>query len=168
MIQSPSKRFVWIMGFSSVLSLNSQLRRALSKRRIFLGIFRRSTILFFIGLALNSLSNSNIYTLRIPGVLQRLGFVYFIVAVLELLCLDPEDNQRVLVHFFISSFRSRDSNRKSVHLIFYPLSFGLVNHSWGLQLRDLFLEGKGSGGNRLVRIKSVELYLINISYLDNS
>ena len=88
-------RFVWIMGASCVLSLNNQLRRALSKKIILGKILRRSVALLFIGLWLNSMKNNNIDTLRIPGVLQRLGFVYLVVAVLELLCLDPEDNQRV-------------------------------------------------------------------------
>jgi len=86
--------FVWIMGASCVLSLNSQLRRALSKRRIFKKILLRSILMFLLGLMLNSLSDNNIHTFRIPGVLQRLSFAYLIVASLELVGLDPEDNQR--------------------------------------------------------------------------
>ena len=85
------------MGASCVLSLNSQLRRALSKRRIFGRIVRRCVMMFLLGLMLNSLGNNNVATLRIPGVLQRLSFVYFVVASLELLGLDPEDNQRVIL-----------------------------------------------------------------------
>ena len=83
------------MGASCVLSLNSQLRRALSKGHIMTKLLRRSAILILLGLVLNSISSNNIFTLRIPGVLQRLGFTYIIVAVLELLFLDPEDNDRV-------------------------------------------------------------------------
>lgn len=83
------------MGASCVLSINSQLRRALSKQRILFSIVRRSLIMFFIGLTMNSLSNNNIKTLRIPGVFQRLSFVYLIVALIELIGFDPEDNQRV-------------------------------------------------------------------------
>lgn len=86
--------FVWIMGASCVLSLNSQLRRALSKKRIFSKIVRRSSLMFLLGVILNSLGDNNIERLRFPGVLQRLSFVYIVVASLELLGLDPEDNQR--------------------------------------------------------------------------
>jgi len=84
------------MGASCVLSLNSQLRRALSKKKILRKILRRSVLMVLLGLMLNSLGDNNITTLRIPGVLQRLAFVYVIVASLELLGLDPEDNQRVI------------------------------------------------------------------------
>lgn len=83
------------MGASCVLSLNSQLRRALSRQRIVLSIIRRSIVMFLVGLMLNSLNNNNVNTLRIPGVLQRLSFVYLIVALVELAGFDPEDNQRV-------------------------------------------------------------------------
>ncbi len=48
-----------------------------------------------LGFLLNTLSNNNIYTVRIPGVLQRLSFVYVVVALIELIGFDPEDNQRV-------------------------------------------------------------------------
>lgn len=83
------------MGASCVLSLNSQLRRALGKKRILFSIIRRSLLMFIIGLILNSLKNNNIKTLRIPGVFQRLSFVYLTVALIELGSFDPEDNQRV-------------------------------------------------------------------------
>ncbi|XP_057371635.1 heparan-alpha-glucosaminide N-acetyltransferase-like [Daphnia carinata] len=86
--------FVWILGASCVLSLNSQLRRALSKQRIVFGVVRRSVAMLVIGLVLNSLNNNNVKTFRIPGVLQRLSFVYLIVALIELIGFDPEDNHR--------------------------------------------------------------------------
>ncbi len=85
------------MGASCVLSLNSQLRRALSKQRILYSTVRRSVAMLVIGLVLNSLSNNNIKTFRIPGVLQRMSFVYLIVALIELTGFDPEDNQRVIL-----------------------------------------------------------------------
>jgi heparan-alpha-glucosaminide N-acetyltransferase len=85
------------LGASCVLSLNSQLRRALSKQRILYSTVRRSVAMLVIGLVLNSLSNNNIKTFRIPGVLQRMSFVYLIVALIELTGFDPEDNQRVIL-----------------------------------------------------------------------
>ena len=87
------------MGASCVLSLNSQLRRALGKKRILFSIIRRSLLMFIIGVILNSLKNNNIKTLRIPGVFQRLSFVYLTVALIELGSFDPEDNQRVYIKF---------------------------------------------------------------------
>ena len=83
------------MGASAVLSINSKLRHAIRKRRILLGILRRSLIMFGVGFLLNSLHNNNIETLRVPGVFQRLSFVYLLVASIELLGFDPEDNRRV-------------------------------------------------------------------------
>ena len=96
-----------MMGASCVLSLNAQLRRALRRRRILFNIVRRSTLMFLIGLLLNSLNNNNIETLRIPGVFQRLSFVYLIVALMELLAFDPEDNERVslLNIYYYSAFK---------------------------------------------------------------
>lgn len=55
--------------------------------------------MFIAGIVLNSLSNNDIRTLRIPGVLQRLSFTYLIVALAELIGFDPEDNHRVIIHF---------------------------------------------------------------------
>lgn len=89
------------MGASCVLSLNSQLRRSLSRRRIFYNVIRRSFIMFIAGVVMNSLNNNDIRTLRIPGVLQRLSLTYLIVALAELIGFDPEDNHRVNNQFSI-------------------------------------------------------------------
>nr|XP_005284014.1 heparan-alpha-glucosaminide N-acetyltransferase isoform X1 [Chrysemys picta bellii] len=81
--------FVFIMGTSISLSLNSMLRRGCSKWKVLGKALWRSFLLFLIGIViinpnycLGPLSWGN---LRIPGVLQRLGFTYLVVAVLELL-----------------------------------------------------------------------------------
>uniref|UniRef100_A0A8C3XW89 Heparan-alpha-glucosaminide N-acetyltransferase catalytic domain-containing protein n=1 Tax=Chelydra serpentina TaxID=8475 RepID=A0A8C3XW89_CHESE len=81
--------FVFIMGTSISLSLNSMLRRGCSKWKVLGKALWRSFLLFLIGViivnpnyCLGPLSWGN---LRIPGVLQRLGFTYLVVAVLELL-----------------------------------------------------------------------------------
>ncbi|XP_048366593.1 heparan-alpha-glucosaminide N-acetyltransferase isoform X2 [Sphaerodactylus townsendi] len=85
--------FVFIMGTSTVLSLSSVLRRGCSKGRLLLKILWRSFLLFLIGVVvvnpnycLGPLSWEN---LRIPGVLQRLGCTYLVVAGLELLFAKP-------------------------------------------------------------------------------
>ncbi|XP_074849967.1 heparan-alpha-glucosaminide N-acetyltransferase isoform X2 [Carettochelys insculpta] len=82
--------FVFIMGTSVSLSLSSMLRRGCSKWKVLGKALWRSVLLFLIGVViinpnycLGPLSWGN---LRIPGVLQRLGFTYLVVAVLELLC----------------------------------------------------------------------------------
>ncbi|XP_075785404.1 heparan-alpha-glucosaminide N-acetyltransferase isoform X2 [Pelodiscus sinensis] len=81
--------FVFIMGTSISLSLSSMLRRGGSKWKVLGKVLWRSFLLFLIGIivinpnyCLGPLSWGN---LRIPGVLQRLGFTYLVVAVLELL-----------------------------------------------------------------------------------
>ncbi|XP_042328087.1 heparan-alpha-glucosaminide N-acetyltransferase isoform X2 [Sceloporus undulatus] len=85
--------FVFIMGTSISLSLSSMLRRGCSKWKLLGKILWRSLLLFLIGVivvnpnyCLGPLSWEN---LRIPGVLQRLGCTYLVVAVLELLFAKP-------------------------------------------------------------------------------
>ncbi|XP_051474433.1 heparan-alpha-glucosaminide N-acetyltransferase isoform X3 [Apus apus] len=81
--------FVFIMGTSILLSLSSMLRWGSSKQKVFGKIIWRSFLLILLGIlvvnpnyCLGPLSWDN---LRIPGVLQRLGFTYLVVAALELL-----------------------------------------------------------------------------------
>ncbi|KAJ8949967.1 hypothetical protein NQ318_002375 [Aromia moschata] len=58
----------------------------LPRRQIIFHIIRRSFVLIFIGLILNSNQNmSTIADLRFPGVLQRIGITYFIVGILEVI-----------------------------------------------------------------------------------
>ncbi|NWI62509.1 HGNAT acetyltransferase, partial [Todus mexicanus] len=86
-------RFVFIMGTSVWLSLSSMLRWGSSKWKILGKILWRSFLLILLGIivvnpnyCLGPLSWDN---LRIPGVLQRLGFTYLVVAALELLFTRP-------------------------------------------------------------------------------
>ncbi|XP_061447027.1 heparan-alpha-glucosaminide N-acetyltransferase [Rhineura floridana] len=85
--------FVFIMGTSISLSMSSMLRRGCSKWRLLGKVLWRSLLLFLIGVivvnpnyCLGPLSWDN---LRIPGVLQRLGCTYLVVAILELLFAKP-------------------------------------------------------------------------------
>ncbi|XP_053204597.1 heparan-alpha-glucosaminide N-acetyltransferase-like [Panonychus citri] len=72
--------FIFIMGVSLSLSIESQVKRGnQSITSIWLKIANRSAKLFVIGLCLNS-KNSYLTSLRIPGVLQRFGVSYFVVA----------------------------------------------------------------------------------------
>ncbi|XP_049575666.1 heparan-alpha-glucosaminide N-acetyltransferase isoform X1 [Syngnathus scovelli] len=81
--------FVFIMGTSIALSINSMLRSGFSRTSLLKKVMWRSLQLFLIGvLVINPnycqgfLSWDN---LRIPGVLQRLAWSYFVVACLDLL-----------------------------------------------------------------------------------
>ncbi|RMC13936.1 hypothetical protein DUI87_09019 [Hirundo rustica rustica] len=81
--------FVFIMGTSIALALGSMLRWGSSKWKVLRKIIWRSFVLVLLGIivvnpnyCLGPLSWDN---LRIPGVLQRLGFTYLVVAALELL-----------------------------------------------------------------------------------
>ncbi|NXG37298.1 HGNAT acetyltransferase, partial [Dromaius novaehollandiae] len=83
------RQFVFIMGTSVSLSLSSMLRWGSSKKKVLGKILWRSFLLILLGIivvnpnyCLGPLSWDN---LRIPGVLQRLGFTYLVVAALELL-----------------------------------------------------------------------------------
>uniref|UniRef100_A0A8C6CGD2 Heparan-alpha-glucosaminide N-acetyltransferase n=1 Tax=Moschus moschiferus TaxID=68415 RepID=A0A8C6CGD2_MOSMO len=85
--------FVFIMGASIFLSMTSVLQRGCSKFRLLGKIAWRSFLLICIGIfvvnpnyCLGPLSWEKV---RIPGVLQRLGATYFVVAVLELLFAKP-------------------------------------------------------------------------------
>ncbi|XP_042148457.1 heparan-alpha-glucosaminide N-acetyltransferase isoform X2 [Ixodes scapularis] len=84
--------FIWIMGVSMAMSVRSLLRKSVSKRRIMWKILKRSAILFFLGIVLNTAHHNNDLTkLRIPGVLQRFGISYLVACSLHLLFARPQD-----------------------------------------------------------------------------
>lgn len=77
--------FLWIMGMSLSVVLQKRLRRAVPRRQLVFSTIRRSLFLIFFGLLLNSNKNMQaISELRFPGVLQRIGITYFIVAIMEI------------------------------------------------------------------------------------
>lgn len=78
--------FLFIMGVSTVFSLD-KFRINLSKENAvpLLGkILKRAAILFALGLFLAGFPKYNFETIRIPGVLQRIGVVYLFVSLLFL------------------------------------------------------------------------------------
>uniref|UniRef100_A0A287BLY5 Heparan-alpha-glucosaminide N-acetyltransferase n=1 Tax=Sus scrofa TaxID=9823 RepID=A0A287BLY5_PIG len=85
--------FVFIMGTSIFLSMTSILQRGCSKFRLLGKIVWRSFLLICIGIVIVNpnycLGPLSWEKARIPGVLQRLGVTYFVVAVLELLFAKP-------------------------------------------------------------------------------
>ena len=80
--------FVWIMGVSLAISTQSQLRNSVPRKKILLRVVKRSLILMFLGLVINSEGGRNdLRTMRLPGVLQRFGLTYLIVGMTEALLL---------------------------------------------------------------------------------
>ncbi len=84
--------FLFVMGVSLVFSVQSRLRRGASKKSLLASAARRSAALIFLGLFLNSGHgrNTDLRTLRLPGVLQRFGLSYMIVASVEICCMSRE------------------------------------------------------------------------------
>ncbi|XP_041479563.1 heparan-alpha-glucosaminide N-acetyltransferase-like [Lytechinus variegatus] len=71
-------RFVFVMGTSIHLAFNNLLSKGRSYRSIFKKLVVRSITLFILGVCFQS--HNDFRTLRIPGVLQRFGISYFVVA----------------------------------------------------------------------------------------
>ncbi|EHB15173.1 Heparan-alpha-glucosaminide N-acetyltransferase, partial [Heterocephalus glaber] len=92
--------FVFIMGSSVFLSMTSVLQRGCSKFKLLGKIAWRSFLLICIGIVIVNpnycLGPLSWDKVRIPGVLQRLGVTYFVVAVLELLFAKPIPENCVL------------------------------------------------------------------------
>lgn len=78
--------FMWIMGLSLTISLQNKLRRAVPRRTLVFQVIRRTLLLIFLGIVINSSKhNLTIAKLRLPGVLQRIGLTYLIVGMLEII-----------------------------------------------------------------------------------
>ncbi|KAL0274548.1 UNVERIFIED_CONTAM: hypothetical protein PYX00_002650 [Menopon gallinae] len=94
--------FIWLMGVSVALSLRSKLRTSVPRKKILTHILNRTLILIILGLVINSGSSSHgrssdldsFSSLRIPGVLQRIGLTYCIVALTELVFARPQRNEQ--------------------------------------------------------------------------
>ena len=81
------------MGVSLTLSLRSQLRSSIHRFKLLRKVFLRSIILIALGLIVSNIKDiQSLDNLRIPGILQRLGVVYLIVASMETLLLKPQEN----------------------------------------------------------------------------
>ncbi|MEO8431156.1 MAG: heparan-alpha-glucosaminide N-acetyltransferase domain-containing protein [Acidobacteriota bacterium] len=78
--------FLFIVGVSIALSFGRR-RTAGSRRSLVLHTLKRAAVIFFLGLALNVLSFFLFHrrSVRIPGVLQRIGVCFFFAAAIYLL-----------------------------------------------------------------------------------
>src|SRR5437016_3550019 len=93
--------FLWIVGVAIPLSTARRLDQGHTPSELLLRAFRRSVIIFALGFFLNSFSyfidgslfrdgfsawwHNYLTTVRIPGVLQRIGICYFFASVIFLL-----------------------------------------------------------------------------------
>ena len=90
--------FLFAVGAAIPLALGSRLRRGVSRGRVMRGVARRSVLLLVIGLVLNAYPLFQMRTLRLPGVLQRIGLCYFAGAAIFLgVSRWPERRRRVAV-----------------------------------------------------------------------
>lgn len=82
--------FTWIMGVSIAIKIKSELRNSVNRIILIKKCSCRSFSLLLLGFVITNLQKDDLNTVRIPGVLQRLGFSYFIVSILEILFMTPQ------------------------------------------------------------------------------
>lgn len=98
--------FMWIMGVCIPISVSSQLKKNVARCRMFIAVVRRSCILFLLGVMLNTVGSNQLETIRIFGVLQRFGIVYFVVATISIFfscrhCNTPKIKCIAAIHDFL-------------------------------------------------------------------
>ncbi|MFA5834264.1 MAG: DUF5009 domain-containing protein [Bacteroidota bacterium] len=83
--------FLWIVGVSMTFSFAVRRSKGDDATKLMLGVFRRSAIIFALGLFLAGFPfgllwghNFNLATIRIPGVLQRIAVCYLISSIIYL------------------------------------------------------------------------------------
>ena len=76
--------FLFIVGVAIALAFGSRVESGRSKRDLYLKVFRRSLIIFAIGLFLNAFPYFDFSELRIPGVLQRIAVCYLFASLIFL------------------------------------------------------------------------------------
>lgn len=76
--------FLWIVGVALTFSLGKRLAAGISRRHLLLQIFRRSVILYLLGLIVYAAPEFDLSTQRILGVLQRIAICYFIASLIFL------------------------------------------------------------------------------------
>ena len=76
--------FLVAVGIALTLSFAARLARGASRGKLMLHVLRRSALLVLLGLAVNWYPKFNLHTLRIPGILQRIGVCYLLASLLYL------------------------------------------------------------------------------------
>jgi predicted acyltransferase len=73
--------FLFIVGVAMTFSYGKLLERGAGRRELIWKAFKRSAILFGIGLFLHGFPSYNFSTIRIPGVLQRIALASFLATI---------------------------------------------------------------------------------------
>jgi predicted acyltransferase len=76
--------FLFIVGVAMAFSLVVRLESGDDQSAIFLKVLKRSLIIIGVGLFLNAFPRFDILDMRYPGVLQRIGVVYFFASVIAM------------------------------------------------------------------------------------
>jgi len=76
--------FMFCVGFAIPLSIKNSIRQSVTSTVITLRIIRRGALLILLGIFIHWTGNSDLATLRIPGVLQRIGLTFIAVSLLVL------------------------------------------------------------------------------------
>jgi predicted acyltransferase len=74
--------FLFIVGVSITIAFGKRVETGANRGDLLFKIFRRSLIIFLLGLILNGFPYLHFSTLRIPGVLQRIAACYFLAALI--------------------------------------------------------------------------------------
>jgi predicted acyltransferase len=74
--------FLFIVGISVSLALSKRMIRGDSLSSLYVKIFKRSLILFALGMLLRLIFRFDFHHLRIPGVLQRIAICYLVSALI--------------------------------------------------------------------------------------
>ena len=72
--------FLFAVGVATPLALEGRRAHGASRASVWLGVLRRAVLLVVIGLLLNLYPTFSIETLRLPGILQRIGICFLAVA----------------------------------------------------------------------------------------
>ncbi|HRH44214.1 MAG TPA: DUF5009 domain-containing protein [Pyrinomonadaceae bacterium] len=75
--------FLFIVGIAIPIALGKRIEEGITKS-VYWKIFRRSAVIFLIGLFIAAFPNFDFSTLRIPGVLQRIAVCYLIASLIFL------------------------------------------------------------------------------------
>lgn len=76
--------FLWIAGVAMTFSFSKRVDAGVNRRYLTFHALRRGSVIFALGIFLNGFPYFELATLRIPGVLQRIGICYFLAAVVFL------------------------------------------------------------------------------------
>ena len=77
--------FLVMAGLAMTLSFRARLERGADRRRLLLHALRRGAVMVALGLVVNAFPDFDVHTMRIPGILQRIGVCYAAGACLYLL-----------------------------------------------------------------------------------